>query len=421
MHKHITLLQNNQDSIENIIKRFSKGKRRVLNSIIQLILKYRTACPSQSTLGLWAEITRVHSNRLLQELHEESYISIINRGVKKTCIYKLNQLFYSPTIAFRLRHLLPAIWLSWNLTLIAAAGADLSKNVTQLKVNLDYNIYIKSLANKQHNLSYLSTKRIVGDISHKIQNGWNENIKSIVRGEKVMEAMISPQIEAIKTLNLTLAGKIALMSFPDEAVLWADQTFARRKGILEPFGYFRNLCMRYCSENKIAVDWSLTTKLNNYHKIVEGSPFLEKKAVNKQPIASKATNYSSKTTNTHKQEVRKSTQEWSQPQTKRYGYMKMRIPYNPNETQATANYRAMLRAQNSLIEDDEPMPHRGKWPLVSREESDKGYAEFIKTGKIPTNIFNAARYVDHPLVKDEPPVTDYSVYEEDLNDFIIDL
>jgi len=409
MPKHITLLQNNQDCIENKINGFSKGKRKVFNFIIGNILKYRTSCPSQAFIGTYAKITRVHSNRLLQELALENYISIINRGFKKTCIYKLNELFYSPTIAFRLRHILPAIWLSWNLTLIAAAGADLSKNVTQLKVNLNYNIYIKSLANKQHKLSYLSTKKIVGDISHQLQNGWNENIKSIVRGEKVMEAMISPQIEAIKTLNLTLAGKIALMSFPDEAILWADQTFARRKGILEPFSYFRNLCMRYCSENKIAVDWSLVTKLNSYYKIVESSPFLEKKAVNKQPITQKAANYQSKPTNALKQESRRPVA-WRDSDTRFKAGC-----WIDHEAELEKFFSEKFQNQlnrNIAIGFNSAQGYFDRLIANHKECLEKNHKK-----NEPEWILD----INKTAIKDEPPATDYCGYEEDINDIMIDL
>ena len=110
---------------------------------------------------------------------------------------------------------------------------------------------------------------------------------------------------------------------------------------------------------------------------------------------------------------------------------KKELPYFDGEPQSRSNFRAMLRAHNALINDNEPLPYRGIWPLISREESDKSYAKFLNPTqtrqepdkKEPQSVSNLLSSVfgKQELIIDEPPITDYSFYDEDLSDTIIDL
>lgn len=386
MSNNNTLTKKNQDCIEKLFPDLSffitlhSTKRELLNILFYLDRKYKGVIfISQRKLAALLGITREWANKLIGYLADHK-ILFIEQNRNRSNYYTLSERFRSfdfcKSLSKTFKNLyLPALFLSFSEV---APIAVFQREFTHTNVNYLFKI-------RKRNTYSHSTKKI---------------------GESTMKYEFSKALHELKSISLTEAGMAILSAFPDEALRNTDSEIKSIKNLRNPFGFFYARCKKYCTEKNLFPDWDLQRTLAHQYEIRAETPML----LENKP---------------QQQERKQPALEWVQPETKRYGYMKMRIPFNPNETQATANYRAMLRANNALIEDDEPMPHKGIWPLISRQETDKSYEEFMKTGKIPENIFRAARFVNHPIaqkpVNDEPPLTDYSLYEEDYADLVLEL
>lgn len=76
------------------------------------------------------------------------------------------------------------------------------------------------------------------------------------------------------SLRLTKWGQIRLSAFPDEAILYTTQRFflERKSRIINPFGWFKTVCIEYCAENNIVPNWHFMYQLAEAYQMPSDAP-----------------------------------------------------------------------------------------------------------------------------------------------------
>lgn len=88
-------------------------------------------------------------------------------------------------------------------------------------------------------------------------------------------------IEAIKSIDLTLAGKCNLAAFAAAVIEIADQKTSRAQNIVNPFSYFRKICADESAFRGLEVDNEFAADLLRLHKLSITSPYLNSSRISK--------------------------------------------------------------------------------------------------------------------------------------------
>lgn len=92
-----------------LIENLSLPERKLLDTLLWHANHFREIWSSQSTFAKYADVSREWCNKLLHRLQELGLITIKNRGIKKTCLYRVAKWFGDPQIRFQLARFLPAL------------------------------------------------------------------------------------------------------------------------------------------------------------------------------------------------------------------------------------------------------------------------------------------------------------------------
>lgn len=267
-------IKNNNEIVKDLLNR-PETHRFILNSLLYLDNTNTPIYFAQETLARRSGTVRETAHRILHDLKEAGYITITNRGVKKSCLYEVNKIFKGLTLRRLLRPLLPAfVWLPLSLLSIPTK-IDKCDYVTQTKN--DYYSFITGVENSYNRLSLEYRD------SHERSLNFRKTIQ-IEKGAK-MQAPPTP-IPVTRTevagLRLTLAGQITLSAFPNIVIDQAERKAKNLRTARNPFGLFLSICKSYCDSPK----WGLVSRLREEHGIKINDPEIEgnvKRTVEKVP------------------------------------------------------------------------------------------------------------------------------------------
>lgn len=281
----------NNIAYENpIVKHFfdldGKYTLSLLDRLIGLALKYNNVYVAQKMLAKMVGCERETVNRLTSALHRMDLIKKINRGVKRTCLYRLSEIFIDK--AQQLRHLFPSLKYLWNMREIfkwvPTLKTVVESNFLKLSHNNKYNIYIQEfepstgivssqieMLNRQYpSQSQQMTPEIdhiFSGIDHDRSSTIHKNIYIKNKEQSVEELAVSPMLQKVSdTLNLTKWGLIKLSPFPDSAL---EYTLAQLKfcKINNRFKWFLEACILWCKANDIRIEWRTFYDLRDQHQM----------------------------------------------------------------------------------------------------------------------------------------------------------
>jgi hypothetical protein len=130
-----------QECFQGLYRKLSRRQRKPMNALIWFAYKYGKGkvFPSQTLIGaMGGEYCRGHlCSRLLGVYERLGLVRVVNRGVKKTCLYEINELLFMSPVARELCGVLPAlrffvILASTMLVSQTAMALAKERNVTQL-------------------------------------------------------------------------------------------------------------------------------------------------------------------------------------------------------------------------------------------------------------------------------------------------
>lgn len=237
------------------IKKLTKADRKFLDQLLYLQSKYDSVWMGFDRLAQVTGYCSRTMKRAAKKLEEKGLISHIMGSYVAANEYHLHPLFASFTMRRKLSKLLPALRFTPSFLKIAVA-ALLSvqiANVTAISPRIDIN--------KNSNSSLSITKdahpRSKGVISVSLFKEIKENAQFARQLKERRMQQSEKAINAIRTLKLTVWGKMVLSAYPAEAIRYADeQIFMAKKLPHNPLGLFKSLCTKFCEKNNLKPDWS---------------------------------------------------------------------------------------------------------------------------------------------------------------------
>lgn len=411
---------------------------RLLNTLIYLYEKNKgNVFVLQRTLASLVGISRKWCSVLLLRLEKLGLI-VSNYRHMQSCQYKLSSWFGNPYVKSALSHIFKALRIGILASIFpnSAPAQRFKQPFTHIEVrnnSLFKSIY---LSVKYNNRNSLSTKRIVTMNAENIQNN-----------------QISITIREITCLSLTKWGQIRLSAFPDSAIKHAIDAFRFVGKLKSPFAFFFSKCQEYCKNNIITPDWQFSEQLALKYKQPYDAPMLlQQKQSDRQQIENK------------KEDTKKHTSqpapEWKQEQNSRFRPMKHTFGdypgMRPEQKVIQENFKKFSDKQqhdydNLQIKDASrnflsgcQINHEKEFDIFfSAAGKDNLNKQSVLFGEKTANGFFERMIQNHfecqktnhnqplsvviqgtfdgTLVEDGPSLIDYSQYEEDYSDVVLEL
>lgn len=97
-----------------------------------------------------------------------------------------------------------------------------------------------------------------------------------VKAIQVAPLVINNPIERIsKVLSLNNWGKIRLMVYPEKALSYMFEQLGKQNGLKAPFYWLLSALDKYCSKNKLYVDWDLIPMLKKKYAIADNPTYFQ--------------------------------------------------------------------------------------------------------------------------------------------------
>jgi hypothetical protein len=242
---HPSILQD----MDGFFSKITEVQREVLEYLFWLDAHCKCVRPSQSTIAKRVGATRQYVNQILGELQDVGILQKIYRHMRP-CFYIIAGVFKNPFITKRLASYFNVFKLQSYLLL------------TQYNNNLNrYKSYI-----------YMGA-----------QNNSNRS-----RDMSEPSPFSSYLEEVAPKLQLTLAGKVRLSAFPDEALKHVVHTFDQsRHKLTGDYGRWLWGCARnYCQQLSLVPNWRYSNELAVSFGITLDSPLVYRRSTQQQTITS---------------------------------------------------------------------------------------------------------------------------------------
>ncbi len=228
-------------------------ERDAFNYLLALSNTNKHIYVTQSTIAAKVGLSRKTINEYIRSWEEDGLVHTIYRHMT-SCVYRVSHWFAEPMVRSRdkgigyifsaLDH--PTILQTFfSLSLLMQ---PLLEPVTQLKC-----------INKSLNLS--SYERVT--VGHKSTKNFDYRNEG---GRRMNEAQLPTALDSLRSLKLTLAGKIRLAVFSNETLRYADQRMPQQ-GVAKPFEYFYKIAFQKAIADKKAPNHSLFRELSTKHNI----------------------------------------------------------------------------------------------------------------------------------------------------------
>lgn len=167
--------------------------------------------------------------------------------------YKISKIFEQPATLQRLSWIFPSLKAFLLAMLIPFGYVNLqgkSKNELQVKDK----VITKVITNSKYQATVIP----------------HTKFKQHAYGDYV----ISPVIHDIWRLNLSLAGKVFLTPFHNDAIKYAHRVMKHARNIRKPYDWFFKLCLQWHSDRDLIPDWSYSYRLAEFFKVSKSDPML---------------------------------------------------------------------------------------------------------------------------------------------------
>jgi len=262
----------NSDCVE-ISLEFDFSLRGLLDFMIGASNCLREMHFTQSYIAKKLGITREHTNRLLAKARKLGIVSSEYRHMT-SCIYTLHHAFKDIDVRNSLKHLYKSCYYL-PLSILMSLGDEMKSLSSMIGINqFNQKQYVEE-SNTNSGMSHKyepNNKVIYNYLSTRLNTTSNSacnkpppaerdrsgDIKSLKSGYEAPPRSSRRQNSHIKGLNLTEAGCIKLLAYPPSAIQAGLTALRSHKGeIRDPFVYFSKICLDYCKDNKIRVDWGI--------------------------------------------------------------------------------------------------------------------------------------------------------------------
>lgn len=186
---------------------FSYFQLALLNQMVSLCSRYRIVYISQERLAQYLGCTRETVNRLLAKISELGLLRVINRGVKRTCLYQLPTMLFDFYVRKKLSKVIKSFDILPYFWLFSKQVMDQSfiENVTQV----NYKNYIINLS------SPISISNNIYNVSNHLNLEINRTI-NVVSSKKEVRKMSNKKVELLSELkNLLMLDDFNMTTIED--------------------------------------------------------------------------------------------------------------------------------------------------------------------------------------------------------------
>jgi hypothetical protein len=252
----------NSDCVE-ISLGFDFSLRGLLDFMIGASNCLREMHFTQSYIAKKLGITREHTNRLLAKARKLGIVSSEYRHMT-SCIYTLHHAFKDIDVRNSLKHLYKSCYYL-PLSILMSLGDEMKSLSSMIGINqFNQKQYVEE-SNTNSGMSHKyepNNKVIYNYLSTRLNTTSNSACNKPPPAERDRTGDIKSKKSRlnshIKGLNLTEAGCIKLLAYPPSAIQAGLTALRSHKGeIRDPFVYFSKICLDYCKDNKIRVDWGI--------------------------------------------------------------------------------------------------------------------------------------------------------------------
>lgn len=229
-----------QQEFDKILTKISPKKKEVFSVLLEIQKRFMISFPSQENIAKKLGISRKHVWETTEFLHEIGFLCKVNRGYKKSCIYRFNpELFKFNLRQILVKHFPFLKWIPLTF-LIALQDRQIFNEVTLRR---------KSLFNNNIIITY-SKRTTPKSLYNYLEKG------------KIMEqSKPTAYDEAKKLLKLTQVGMAKLLLFEEEALNYAIDQYKiklriKHKFYPTPFGFLFNTAQDYSKSNNLKLDWT---------------------------------------------------------------------------------------------------------------------------------------------------------------------
>lgn len=258
----------------SFFSQFTESQLAILNHFFYLDGRHKEIYVPQGKVGAFAGLSREYVNRCLLIFEQYGIIKIINRGVKKTCIYKIADYFRDPINRSKLVSFFACFTFMPFSAYVCRGGVwqkrDQIEKVTQLYNKSIYSSNLSSFIQHSSSSSPINLFQQQSPQQADIQNSITY-VECCRKRENMDEQVIRPSILALKSLNLTLSGQVTLMQFPDEAITYAAAALKKAYGVKDPLRFFLKQCHDYCKDNNLKRDYNAYNELLQTYKLPENA------------------------------------------------------------------------------------------------------------------------------------------------------
>ena len=211
--------------------------------------------PDRRWIASVLNMCRKTVDRAIAKFKRDGFIQVINRGVKKSCLYIMSEIFKNPVVRWQLSTIFKSLSKLSVVFLFSTTFSSI-RNVHQTDISLDIKEQVGEYTNiKRHTLSK--------------ERNFAPGFFTEIRGEepsKIFSVEIPPALESFKSLKLTLAGKLYLSAYPNDVIVQGDISL-KKKGYLEnPMHYLLGTMNAICKSQGVAPCFTTRQLLyNKYH------------------------------------------------------------------------------------------------------------------------------------------------------------
>ena len=243
----------------SIIESLTTAQRAILNQIIYQQVKFKKIFISNDKLAERTFYCPKTVQRATNRFVKEGLVVKEIGGYNKANAYKLHPLFNALAHRRKLSKYLPNLrllpwFMALSISMLFSKPFDTNVHANKFK---SFNL-ISSASHTVTTDARTRSKVTATALFSKTK----ETIEELqAKRRKYMHAS-EQAVNAIKTLKLTVWGKILLTAYPAEAIRYADDQLYYRKGHPKnPLGLFKSLCQEFCAQKKIEPDWKRVDRL----------------------------------------------------------------------------------------------------------------------------------------------------------------
>jgi hypothetical protein len=259
--------------LDKYVDSLSHADKKITNYLLALTNNYDKVTVSQKRIAKKVKVSRKTANESTTKISKYGLVTKKDRGfdkskygIKFSCLYEVSPQFRNPLVRKRYAHIFPALRYQITINSIQSVKDSLSLNhnlmqdeeVTGLSISPNCLFINNNIL--PTGIEYLRRKSLPLRETNTTYVGNTTTIRKSYGQKKSLKVNRSLLIEKVSNLNSIVysypefneEAKRQLAVFPDKVHVEAMKVMAGKVGLVNPFGYYRSVCIKICQKYNIS-------------------------------------------------------------------------------------------------------------------------------------------------------------------------